>query len=172
MQLTHAEHKAGQEKFPLILVTDNIFSEANIGSMFRLADAFNIEKIIFGGNRPNLDSNRLKKTARDTHRTVPFEFSEETTSAIKDLKEEGYRIFALEITSDSTPLEKFNFAKESKIVLLVGNERYGIEKPILDLSDEKIHIKMFGRNSSMNVAQAAGIAFYEITKSLLPFQKK
>lgn len=171
-QLTHAEHKARQEKFPLILVTDNIYGDANIGSLFRLADAFNIQKIIFGGTPPNLHSNRLRKTARETYKTVSFDFSEETTIAIKNLKNEGYKVFALEITADSIPLENFDFAVETKIVLLVGNERHGIENQVLELADEKIHIKMFGNNSSMNVAMATGIAFYEITKSLLPFQKK
>lgn len=171
-QLIHAEHKAGQQKFPLILVTDNIFGDANIGSLFRLADAFNIKKIIFGGTPPNLASNRLRKTARETYKTVSFEFSEETTMAVKKLKNEGCRIIALEITSDSTPLEICNFEATTKIVLIVGNEKHGIEKQVLEMADEKIHIKMFGNNSSMNVSQATGIAFYEITKSLLLFQKK
>lgn len=171
-QLSHAEHNVGKHKFPLILVSDNIIGDANIGSLFRLADAFNIEKIIFAGTPPNLNSNRLRKTARETYKTVPFEFSGETLEAVRNLKNEGYRILALEITSDSNPLENCFFENESKIVLIVGNERHGIDNHVLEMADEKIHIKMFGNNSSMNVSQAAGIAFYEITKSLPPFHKK
>ena len=53
-----------------------------------------------------------------------------------------------------------------KVALIVGNEISGISEELLKLADNRLHITMFGRNSSMNVAQSAGIALYEITKSL------
>lgn len=57
-QLSHKEHATAVRKFPIVLLTDNLMGDANIGSLFRLADAFNIEKIIFTGTPVNLDSNR------------------------------------------------------------------------------------------------------------------
>ena len=54
------------------------------------------------------------------------------------------------------------------MVLIVGNENFGIDKDLLEWSDQKVHINMFGINSSMNVAQATGIALFEITKSVSP----
>ncbi len=146
--------------------------DANIGSIFRLADAFNIEKIVFCGTPFNPENNRLKRTARSTLKNVAHEFQENSTVAIKKLKELNYAIFALEITSDSQILNSINFEKESKIVLIIGNERNGIDDSLLEIADKKVHIEMFGNNSSMNVAQATGIALYEITKSLPRFQKK
>lgn len=146
--------------------------DANIGSIFRLADAFNIEKIVFCGTPFNPENNRLKRTARSTLKNVAYEFQENSTEAIKRLKGLNYVVFALEITSDSQILNSINFEMESKIVLIIGNERNGIDDTLLEITDKKVHIEMFGTNSSMNVAQATGIALYEITKSLPRFQKK
>ncbi len=146
--------------------------DANIGSIFRLADAFNVEKIIFCGTPFNPENNRLKKTARSTLKNVAFEFQENSIEAIEKLKELNYAVFALEITSDSQILGSINFEEESKIVLIIGNERHGIDDSLLQIADRKVHIEMFGNNSSMNVAQATGIALYEITKTLPRFKKK
>jgi len=172
MQLAHLDHSKIKNKFPLVILTDNIIGEANIGSIFRLADAFNIEKIIFTGSPINLNSNRLKKTARSTFKYVDFEYIENAPAALRSYKKEGYKVLALEITSDSLSIDSLNYQNKSKLLLIIGNERNGISPELLKLSDKNLHIRMFGENSSMNVAQATGIALYEITKTLLPFQEK
>ncbi|WP_026916248.1 TrmH family RNA methyltransferase [Christiangramia portivictoriae] len=165
MQLTHDTTNFNSKKFPVILLLDNITSEANIGSIFRLADAFGVEKLLFHGTPPNLDSNRLKRTARNTHKTVDFEVYEDATPMITDLVEDGYKMIAVEITSSSQPISDFK-ADSEKILLVGGNERHGISEDILKNCDLAYHIEMFGKNSSMNVAQSLGIALYEITKVL------
>ena len=171
-QLDHNSHENSPSRFPIVIVTDNLMGDANIGSIFRLADAFNIEKIIFCGTPFNLQSNRLRRTARSTQVKVSSEFAENISEEIQKLKDQNYKLFALEITSDSIPLEKMAIEKDSQIALIIGNERHGIDESVLKTADKIIHISMFGQNSSMNVAQATGIALYELTKSLLRFEKK
>lgn len=79
----------------------------------------------------------------------------------------------MEITSASIPVEDFRYSEENKCILLIlGNEASGISKELLEISDKHLHINMFGQNSSMNVAQAAGIALYEISKTIFAFAKK
>lgn len=146
--------------------------DANIGGLFRLADAFNIEKIIFTGTPVNLSSNRLKRTARATVNTVPNEFFEDPLRPLKLYMEMGYEPVALEITEDSRPIHEIKFGNKKKILLVVGNERHGITSDLLQKIDLKVHINMYGRNSSMNVSQAAGIAFYEISKTLPSLTEK
>jgi len=165
MQLTHDNTNFENRQFPVILLLDNITSEANIGSIFRLADAFGAEKLIFHGTPPNLNSNRLKRTARNTHTTVDFQVYEDATQVINDLKSSGYKMTAVEITSESKPISDFHL-EAKKILLVAGNERHGISEEILKNCDTAYHIEMFGKNSSMNVAQSLGIALYEITKVL------
>ncbi|SDS56406.1 SpoU rRNA Methylase family protein [Gillisia sp. Hel1_33_143] len=172
MQLAHPDHFSTTKKFPLIILTDNIIGEANIGSIFRLADAFNIHKIIFTGSPINLKSNRLKKTARSTYKYVDFEYMKEAAGVARSFIEKGYKTLAIEITSNSVSIDSISYENETKLLLIVGNESAGISSELLELSHKHLHINMFGENSSMNVAQATGIALYEITKTLLPFPNK
>ena len=171
-QLTHNQSSFQKREFPIILLLDNVLSEANLGSMFRLADAFGIQKIYFCGSEPNLKSNRLKRTARNTQNVVAFEYKEDSEETIRSLKKEGFRTLALEITSSSNPMENFSLKNSEKLVLVAGNERHGISENTLKLCGEYFHIEMFGANSSMNVAQSVGIALYEITKGFNKFDKK
>ena len=165
-QLTHQATEFEEKKFPIILVLDRVAGPANIGSLFRLADAFNIEKILLCGPEVDLQTPRIQKTARATIQTVPFEQYDDSLKLCKHLKSQGLPIFALEITDKSLPISSSNFSSYERIVLVVGNENTGIDPEVLQLADKSLHINMFGRNSSMNVAQSAGIALYEITRSL------
>ncbi len=171
-QLSHKEHISPLRRFPIVLLADNLMGDANIGSLFRLADAFNIEKIVFCGSPVNLNSNRLKRTARATIERVSNEYWEDPVEALAHYLEHYYKPIALEITNDSDPLNSIGFENEKRIILVVGNERYGISPALLEKIPTKMHITMFGRNSSMNVSQAAGIAFYEISKTLPSLTEK
>jgi tRNA G18 (ribose-2'-O)-methylase SpoU len=168
MQLDHSKTNFQEKKFPIIIVLDGITSPANLGSLFRLADAFNVEKIISCGSPVDISSNRLKRTARSTVNTVVFEENEDLSATLSELKKQGYTSLALEITLDSVPVESLTYQQFDKVALVLGNESSGINEEILKQVDKKLHINMFGRNSSMNVAQAAGIALFEITKTLSP----
>jgi tRNA G18 (ribose-2'-O)-methylase SpoU len=171
-QLSHFDEKFNKEKSPVILLLDNITGEANIGSIFRIADAFNVEKIVFSGTEPNLNSRRLQKTARNTHKSVVHEFTEDAYGFIQNVKVTK-KVYSLEITSASIPVQDFKYSEEKTgIILILGNEVSGIQKELLAISEQQLHINMFGKNSSMNVAQAAGIALYEISKTIFAFAKK
>lgn len=166
MQLHHNQSKFLKKQHNLILICDAVNSPANVGSIFRLADAFGVQKIIFGTNNIDLNSSRLKRTARSTQNWVKMEDAVNLENFIPKLKEEGYEIMALEITENSTSIDAFNFSKLKNVALIVGEENVGVSKNILQLCNQQIHINMFGNNSSMNVAQATAIALYEITKQL------
>lgn len=171
-QLTHKETSFPNKEFPIVLLLDNVMGEANLGSIFRLADAFGIQKLIFSRTAPNLKSNRLKRTARNTYNSVEYEFYEDPIEFIKPLQEKGYKTVAIEITSSSKPIQFFEAENMKNIILIAGNERHGISNEVLALCEKFHHIEMFGENSSMNVAQSVGIALYEITKAFNKFDKK
>lgn len=153
-----------------MLVCDDVTAPANIGSLFRLAEAFNIEKLVLCGKNINLNSPRLQKTARGTLGKVCYEQAEDSPELCFHLKDQGYTLLALEITDDSEALETVNFQQFEKLALIVGNENLGIQQKTLDMCHKRLHINMFGANSSMNVAQATAIALYEITKCLQSYQ--
>ncbi len=164
MQLSH-HHKAFDKKsFPIILVCDNITKAPNIGSLFRTADAFGIEKLIFCGKDIPL-GRRMTKTSRATEKVVRHEVSESILEVVKNLKKQNYTIVSLEITSNSVPIHAYQ-CPSKPLALIIGDENHGVSDTVLKLSDVVIHIDMFGQNSSMNVVQASAIALYELTKQL------
>ena len=166
MQLNHYNTTFKQQTFPIILVCDNVSNASNIGSLFRIADAFGIEKIIFCGEHIPL-GRKMTKTSRATEKFVNFKTNVSVSEVVSSLKKEEYNIVSLEVTNNSLPINSFQFSKKKSIALIVGDENFGISEDILNISDAIIHINMFGQNSSMNVVQATNIALYEITKQLM-----
>ncbi len=163
MQLNHHNTNFESKTFPITLVCDNVTNAPNIGSLFRIGDAFGVERIIFCGRNIPL-GRRMTKTSRATEKTVQHNLSDSILDTVIELKKERYVIISLEITHTSQAIHDFKVPKNEKIALIIGDENFGIQKHILDLSDAVIHINMFGKNSSMNVVQAANIALYEFTK--------
>ena len=137
----------------------------NVGSLIRTADAFGVKKIIFGSGPVKMNK-QTWNASRATEKVVDFKQVENTLCEIKNYKKAGYRVIALEITDESVPLNKLKNDTNQHTVLIVGSERHGMTKELLDLSDEVYHIEMYGQNSSMNVVQATSIALYEITNKL------
>lgn len=166
MQLTHYNTNFKKQQFPITLICDNVTNAPNIGSLFRIADAFGIEKLILCGDNIQL-GRKMAKTSRATEKVVNFEILESASDVVKQFKLDNYQIISLEITESSKPIHKVQFSKEQPIALVIGDENFGVSEQILNASDNIIHINMFGQNSSMNVVQATNIALYEITKQLL-----
>ncbi len=166
-QLHHDNNRFIQKQFPVTLICDRVNSPANIGSIFRIADSFGVEKIYFCGEDITVISKRMQRTARSTHEIIPYEQSQQAIEIVEQLKQEQYTIVSLEITNHSIPVSEFQVAPNEKIAIIIGEENLGVSEHILALSDQSIHITMHGNNSSMNVATATGIALYEITKQLL-----
>jgi tRNA G18 (ribose-2'-O)-methylase SpoU len=165
MQLTHANTHFEKRSFPITLVCDHIYFQQNLGSLFRIGEAFGIEKIIFIGKDIPLTPRKINKTSRSTHLQIPHSIIEETTEAIALLQEE-YHIIALEITSTSNPIQQLSVPKNKKVALLIGNEIEGISSDLLAIANQITHITMYGNNSSMNVVQATSIALYEISNRM------
>lgn len=166
MQLTHYNTNFTKHSFPITLVCDHVTNAPNIGSLFRISDAFGIEKLILCGDAIPF-GRKMTKTSRATEKIVDFEVFKSASEVIKSLKSKGYQIISLEITDTSKPIHNFKFSTEKPIALIIGDENFGVSEAILNSSDAIIHIDMFGQNSSMNVVQATNIALYEITKQLI-----
>lgn len=166
MQLNHYNTNFIKKTFPIILVCDNVTNAPNIGSLFRVSDAFGIDKLILCGENISL-GRKLAKTSRATEKVMNYNICKSAFDVILQLKKEGHQIISLEITNNSIPIYNCNFSKDVPLVLVIGDENFGVSENILTLSDTIMHIDMFGQNSSMNVVQAANIALYEMTKQLL-----
>ncbi len=170
IQLTHAEHKPSEKKFPLSIIANDISSTANVGSLFRLCDALGIEKLYLCGDTPAPPNTKLNKTSRSTEKHVNYETGLNAEILLAQLKASGSFIISLEITSSSIAINSDEFAKyisnKSPVCLILGSENTGVSEALLSLSDITVHIPMYGNNSSMNVISAASIACFEITRDM------
>ena len=161
--LHHATTKVSRTT-DIRVICDGMQSPSNIGGLFRICDAFGVSEIIFSNATINFESSRLRKTARNTNKTVPYRFVESVPSEIERLQKQGFKSIALEITENSTPIQTLQVSEKDKLLLILGNEQQGISEEGLATADTIVHIPMFGTNSSMNVIQAAAIALYALTK--------
>tara|TARA_B100000809_G_C15106480_1_gene518946 strand:- start:603 stop:1109 length:507 start_codon:yes stop_codon:yes gene_type:complete len=168
MQLDHYSTNFNNHTFPITLICENVTNAPNIGSLFRTADAFGIKELIFCGDNIPL-GRKMTKTSRATEKVVHHRLESNTLDLVRSFKSNGYFIISLEITSKSEALVGFKFPNNSPIVLIIGDENFGVSDAIIRLSDAVIHIDMYGQNSSMNVVQATSVALYEITKQLKQF---
>jgi tRNA G18 (ribose-2'-O)-methylase SpoU len=165
LQLTHDTSIFKKQKFPITLVCDNVTNAPNIGSLFRIADAFGINELIFCGSKSPIGK-RMTKTSRATEKFVNYRKETDMQSILNELKDSNHQLIALEITENSKPISNFKIELSKPIALIIGHENFGISENIIKQCDTVVHINMFGNNSSMNVVQATSIALYEITNQL------
>lgn len=167
-QLGHDQHQVTLKRFPVCFLAHNFVVPMNIGSLFRIADAFAVEKLYLSGTSPVPPNSKINKTSRSSEKYVPYAYEKNPLDVIKKLKAEGYTIVSLEITSASTDIRDLSVSSSDKVCLILGSESTGVCQTLLDVSDKTIHIAMLGRNSSLNVATACSIATFEIIKRFLP----
>lgn len=154
------------EKIPVTLVLDNIRSLHNVGSAFRTADAFRIEKIYLTGITGTPPHREIQKTALGATESVAWEYSERTDLVIRKLKEAGYSIVIVEQTTDSLPLQTFFAEKEKKYCLVFGNEVHGVSEEAIALGDLALEIPQSGTKHSLNISVCLGIVVWEIYRTL------
>jgi tRNA G18 (ribose-2'-O)-methylase SpoU len=153
-------------KTPLILVLDDIRSLHNIGSVFRTADAFLIEKIILCGITATPPNKEIHKTALGATETVAWEYHENVLEVIENLKKENILTLAIEQVESAVLLQDFKVEKEQKYALVFGNEVYGVAQEAVAICDGCIEIPQLGTKHSLNIAVSAGIVVWDLFKKI------
>lgn len=153
-------------KFPIVVVLDNIRSAMNVGSFFRTADGFSMEKIYLCGISAIPPHKEINKTAIGADLSVEWEYIENVRDCIIELKALNYKTVGIEQTDISTMLSDFMPSENTKYALVFGNEVDGISDQILDLLDFAIEIPQFGTKHSFNVSVAGGIVIWDFISKL------
>ena len=166
-RLNIEEFKA-TEKLPLILILDNIRSLNNIGSVFRTADAFLVEKIILCGITARPPHKDIRKTALGATESVDWEYHENTLAVVQGLKKEGVHVLAVEQAEQATMLQNFEPATNQKLALVFGNEVKGVSQEVVSASDTVLEIPQFGTKHSLNISVSAGVVVWDLWVKLNP----
>lgn len=142
----------------MIIIAHNLRSLHNVGSIFRSADVFAVEKIFLTGYTGTPPQKEIAKTALGSEDRVAWEKVENIFSLIEKLRAEGYQVIGLETGEDARPLG--DLSSDKPIALVLGNEVTGIEPEVREKLDVLAEIPMLGPKKSLNVSVAAGIAMF------------
>ena len=154
------------EKFPFVFVLDNVRSMNNVGSIFRTADAFAIEKICLCGITAQPPHREIDKTALGACDSVSWEYFKTTGIAIDSLIAAGYEVWAIEQLDKSINLAEFRPKSEVKYAFIFGNEINGISNEVLPKCMGGIEIPQFGTKHSLNIVVSAGIVIWDLFSKL------
>ena len=154
------------KKTPVILVLDNIRSLNNIGSVFRTADAFLIEKIYLCGITAKPPHKDIHKTALGATDSVEWEYYENTLDVINLLKSEKIETVAIEQTENAILLNNFEVALDKKYALVFGNEVKGVSQEVVSKCDLVIEIPQYGTKHSLNISVSAGVVVWDFWAKL------
>jgi tRNA G18 (ribose-2'-O)-methylase SpoU len=154
VQQRHKVPAALERPRELVVACPPMHSNVNLSRIVRAAGCCGVRRVICCGN-----AKVLPEIARDvgdalrieTHRTLP--------PLLEKLRDEGFQLVGLEQTTGSEPLDHFAFHR--KTVLVVGNERTGIEDDVLRRLDRVVEIPVYGMPYAHNAATAAAVAMYE-----------
>ena len=155
------------DKAKLILILDNIRSLNNIGSVFRTADAFRIQKIYLCGITAKPPHRDIQKTALGATDSVDWAYAKETIDVVNDLKQQGVKILSIEQAEDSCMLQDFKFNPDETYAMIFGHEVQGVQQAVIDKSDDVIEIPQFGTKHSVNISVSVGICCWQYFYSQL-----
>lgn len=155
-----------QPKTPLVLVLDNVRSALNVGSAFRTADAFAIEKIILCGITAQPPNREITKTALGATESIAWAYVKEAVEAVQNLKVQGFKIIVVEQAENSVLLQDFELQSDTKYALVFGNEVMGVSDDIMELADAALEIPQFGTKHSLNISVCVGIVVWELFRKM------
>ena len=151
-----------KEKLPVAVVLDNVRSMHNIGSVFRTADGFAVEKIFLCGITAQPPHREIEKTALGATQSVDWTYHADPVDAVKQLRSKGYIILAIEQAEESIMLNTFIPESGKKYALIFGNEVNGVSDEVMEIIDHCIEIPQFGTKHSFNIAVSAGIVLWDV----------
>jgi 23S rRNA (guanosine2251-2'-O)-methyltransferase len=152
------------DKFPYVIILDNIRSLNNIGSFFRTADALRAEKIILGGYTQQPPHREITRSALGAELSVAWEKAPVVAEAILELKNNGYQVLAVEQVEGSTLLHEYDFKQGEAYAFVFGNEVEGVSEEVMALVDGCVEIPQYGTKHSFNVSVSAGIVLWEFVR--------
>jgi tRNA G18 (ribose-2'-O)-methylase SpoU len=156
-----AEEFRQAQKIPLVVVLDNVRSLHNVGSVFRTADAYLVEKIFLCGITATPPNAEIHKSALGAEFSVDWKYFADTLDAVKYLKSNGFTILVIEQAENSIFLNEFKAESEKKYAVILGNEVFGVQQSVVDHCENCLELPQFGTKHSLNVSVTAGIVIWE-----------
>ena len=148
----------------IVLILDNIRSAHNVGSAWRTADAFGVDRLWLCGICATPPSAEIHKSALGAEESVPWEHRDSTLEAVRELQAAGYTVLCAEQTEHAVPLQHFKPDAGARYALVFGNEVDGVQQEVVDAADGCLEIPQFGTKHSLNVSVSVGVVLWEMVR--------
>lgn len=152
-----------------IAVIEDIVNHTNLGAIFRTAAALGIDAVVISDRAADPLYRRSVRVSMGAVFTVPYARATQWPGAIEDIKVAGFEVLALTPSPGSVPLGELQVGARDKIAILVGTEGTGLSDAAIARADVAVRIPMTAGIDSLNVATAAGIAFWHLLEPRQPF---
>jgi tRNA (guanosine-2'-O-)-methyltransferase len=144
----------------LVVICQSVAYPVNVGSIFRIADALDVEEVVLSGITPTPPHPTISKVGRDKDRRVPWRYVKRPEEALEGLRAQGFWIAALEVTNDCQPYHAVQVPQ--RVALVLGNEDHGVTRRCLALCQAAIYVPMYGRGRSLNVHVSLAVVGYHL----------
>jgi tRNA G18 (ribose-2'-O)-methylase SpoU len=149
-----------QPDMDIIALLQSVEYPANVGSIFRVADAVGLTELVLTGITPTPPNPTIDKVGRYKSIKAPWGYEKDPLAAIAQLKANGYQVVAVELAETAVPYHEYNYAQ--KTCLVVGHEDHGVTKAVLNACDAAVFLPMYGSGLSLNVHVALSIVLYHM----------
>lgn len=152
--------RSNRPSYDLVALLQSVEYPANVGSIFRIAEAAGLSELVLSGITPTPPHPTIDKVGRFKSLRVPWHQEKNPLAAIKTLKADGYHIVAVELADTAVPYHQYPYPE--KTCLVVGHEDHGVTKATLAACDAAVFLPMYGKGLSLNVHVALAIVIYHI----------
>jgi tRNA G18 (ribose-2'-O)-methylase SpoU len=160
------EQFKSSDKTPIVIVLDSVRSLNNVGSVFRTADAFLLEMVYLCGITGTPPHREIQKTALGATETVRWKYLSKIAESITELKNNGYKVYAVEQAKEAIMLDNFKPVSQEKIAFIFGSEVGGVSDEAMSLCDGCIEIPQLGMKHSLNIAVSVGIVVWSTIEKI------
>jgi tRNA G18 (ribose-2'-O)-methylase SpoU len=157
---------AARRRNKVTVVLDGVTGHYNIGAMFRLCDAFLVERLVICGSVVALRNRRFVQAAAGTERWVPWQEEADAAAFVRSAKTAGDWVVVVELTAGSVCPAALQ--PHFPAILVLGSERSGVSPEVLGCADQAVAIPMLGMANSLNVATAGAIVLHELMRRWVP----
>jgi len=150
---------------------ENPANPSNVWACLRTIDSFGVQNVdiimdpsAYTGSKQTTLQKRGMRTAMGSAKWLTLTQHSSTKEAVECLqKEEGYKVYATDVNSESRDIRDIDFPDGEKICIVMGNEDRGISDEMRNLADETFYLPMVGFAESFNLSVATSITLAHLS---------
>lgn len=155
-----------------LAVLEGLNTHTNLGALFRSAAALGMDAVVLSPDCADPLYRRSVRVSMGEVFAIPYAKAESWPEALTAIRETGFTLLAMTPADDAVAIQRLTPAQRARPALLLGAEGPGLTRHALAASDVRVAIPMRHEVDSLNVATAAAIAFWELSRDDSPDQSR